>query len=759
MDRRRAVFFSLACDAGCAAGMAIVAALAVRPAVERIATAMAGVFASGSSSWFVPYYELLVVGVAALAGAGIGHALERGCARFGKPWLAPAFVFVATVIAGGVSAPWLAYAAPLAAVAFGALLVPARGAPSVASPFEPYACIAIEAGCAGAAFWFPLARDVPAMFVVFLALPVVGASFATASIAPETRARVATAGLPLLLLPWVGLRRNPTFAPLVAALVLALVLFRLAASANGVTRWARKNAMVLAMVALGLLWILPWGFRDMPNADQAGHESQHLGWINSMSFGKLMMADACFTYGPLREYALAAIAWLFGGITLDHVRLAHLVVNALGLLALVAAMHRVCRGRVHLLFLGTLLMLTHSPVVSFIVYTKSYSFGWADELRAGLAVLSIVCVFVEERAAVGGVLAALAVFYSHDFGVPAIVATVAAFALQLLLPRETWRTVARRARAYGAGLFAIVVPVLLFYAVCGKLGAFFAGYQWTVRLFAGLPWGGEDTFSATFDAFSSFHALVAAPRWENFIGARMVEFFLGPAIVVAGFVHALVAAARRRFGRPTVVVVALALVSAMTMRHALMVDDVFHMLNAQTPALVLFVALAASARPMRVGALAAAILPVFWLASGAAVPFDVRLARMAAGEEHPSFGEPYHYEDLPRAGDEHVTPQHLDPVRWIRKHTKPGDRVLFAMWPISGGTEAFLSERRNPTSFDKPDEIVTKGFRHRAASELARDPPVYVVGDVDQLGGEAEQFVRTHYTEFRLGRLHAWRRR
>jgi hypothetical protein len=756
--RRRAIGLSLAADGASAAGMAVVAALAVRWAIEPVASAVANRFVGHGAKWFVPYYGFLFVGLVAIAGGAAGCVLRRVWAREGRPWLAPLIVFVAAAVIGGMSAPWLGYAAPIAVVAFGALLFPTRAMPRTSSPIEPFVCVAVEAACAGAAFWFPLARDVPAMFVVFVALPAVVAVFAIVAIAPETRARLAIAGLPLLFLPWVGLRRNPTFVPLLVAFGLAVVIDRLARTPSRAVAVARANAIVLAMVAFAWLWVLPWAFRDMPTADQAGHESQHLGWINSMSFGKLMMADAGFTYGPLREYALAAIAWACGGITLDHVRLAHVVVNALGVLALVLAMHRVGRGRVHLLFIGTLLLLTHSPIASFLVYTKAYSFGWADELRAGLATLSIVVVFVERRAAIGGVLAALALLYSHDFGVPALGATLCGFVMERRLRGETWRTVALRARAYGVGLCAVIVPVVAVYAICGKLGAFVSGYQWTVRLFAGLPWAGE-ALRATFDDFASFHALIAPPHWENFIGARALESYVPAAIVVAGFVHVVVALARRRFGRPSIVIATLALFGGMTLRHAFMVDDVFHMLNAEVPVLVLFVALAAHARPLPIATIAAAILPLFWLAAGAAIPFDLRLASIAAGDERPSFGEPYRYDDLPRAGDERVTDQHLVPVRWVLANTTPKDGVLFAIWPISGGTEAFLSQRRNPTSFDKPDEIVTNDFRRRIASELARDPPSLVVGNIGNLGEDAAHDIETHYTEFRMGDLPAWKKR
>jgi hypothetical protein len=190
----------------------------------------------------------------------------------------------------------------------------------------------------------------------------------------------------------------------------------------------------------------------------------------------------------------------------------------------------------------------------------------------------------------------------------------------------------------------------------------------------------------------------------------------------------------------------------MTMHHAFLAADPWHIDNATTPGLVLLVALAAGARRLYVrtrglrvvpvGVLCVAIVPVVWLANGAATPLNRRLASIAAGEERPSVGPPYRYDDVPRAGDVRVGKEHLAVAHYVREHTQPGDPVFCTTWLLGGGTEAFLSDRRNPTSFDKPDEVAARSLQERALSELRRDPPVLIVGrHFDQLGPEVSAYI------------------
>jgi len=81
-------------------------------------------------------------------------------------------------------------------------------------------------------------------------------------------------------------------------------------------------------------------------------------------------------------------------------------------------------------------------------------------------------------------------------------------------------------------------------------------------------------------------------------------------------------------------------------------------------------------------------------------------------------------------------------VRYVRAHTTPDQPVYFTTWMLGGGTEAFLAQRRNPTSFDKPDEVLLDAQRDQLRAELQRDPPALIVGAFfDYLGDETRRLI------------------
>jgi hypothetical protein len=791
--RRRLVRAAEAWSDGiCTAGGAVATLLALARIMGPVAEAVAPRIARPAST--APRIEATIGFVLATAAAVLGAVaatgLSRAIARWGKPWggrmpLA-AVVLVVVAVLGAFRARWLGFAAPITVLAVVPWLTggTARAVPATwRDPRSLAACLACEGACLGVGLWFPLSKTAPALLPLAMITPGALALYVAVARAPglrgssrspeDLRWRLAVASLPMLALPLAGLVRNPTLLPAVSCVVVAAagtaLLGRFPAVAAPLTRWARVHAITLAIAAILLVLFLPWHFRDLPVADLAGHEGQHLGWINSISFGKLMMADAGFTYGPLREYLLALVAWLLGGLTLEHVRLAHLVVNIAGLLCLVIAMRRVSAGRLHLLVLGAALVLTHSALVSLVVYKTTYSFGWADTARAGLATLAVVVVLSRRREdgrssrrrlLAGGALAGIATLYSHDYGVPAVAGTLVGLALEVLCvdgDRPTFRRRAvaalRGAGRYLLGFVAIVVPFLAYYAAHRKLGAFFDGYRWAIGVSnSTAPFAGR-TWWVTSGHFASWDALTAPSDSDNTVGARVLDYVLGPGLVIMGLAHVAAAIARGRFAQRSALVAALAVVGGMTMHHAFLASDPWHMANASTPGLVMLVALAAGGRGLNVplprgrraiplGAMAAVVVPLVWLSTGAPSPVNDRLARIASGDERPSFGDKYKYDDLPRAGDLHIGDEHLNVVRWIRAHSAPDDPVLCATWLLGGGTEAFLSQRRNPTSFDKPDEVVSKALQARALAELKRDPPLLVVGDhLNEFGDEVRAFI------------------
>jgi hypothetical protein len=761
----------------CAGGGGVAALLAVKATISPVASAIARHVARNPAR--APRVEGYIGFVFAAACAVVGAAAAVAplglFERVGRRWLAPLLVLALVASLGALRAHWLAYAAPMVVLAVAPMFMGGRirTAPWPGRDArDAIVCIASEGACLGVGLWLPFAGSVPALLLPLMTAMATLASYAVATqLRGDGRWRMVLAGLPVLALPLEGMRRNPTLIPTLVCVLLASMsawlLFRRPAATERAVRWARRNAVTVAIPALMLFLVLPWHFRDINVADLGGHEGQHLGWINSISFGKLMMADAGFTYGPLREYILALGTWLQGGLTLEHVRVAHVLVNVLGLVCLLAAMRGVAAGQLTLLALGVLLLLTHSSLVSFVVYSSpAYSFGWADASRAGLATLAVVVVLArrlrDSRASrrsllVGGALAAIAVLYSHDFGLPAVLGTLVGLVSEMVLRggatfRQRARAALRSVATYGVGIAMVLVPFLAVYAVRGRLLPFFEGYAWTIQVSSSTTPFDSESWWVTSAHVSSYKALTA-PYWtENKIGACVMDQLAGPALAMLGLMHVVVAIVRRRFEQRTVLVAGLSILATMTLHHAFLNADPWHAANAVTPGLVLLIALAAGARglyarpfggrALPIGAACAAFLPIVWLVNGAFVPLNTRLGRIASGEEQPSVGPPYQYPDLPRAGDERVTNQHLTIVRWVRAHSSPSDAVYCTTWLLGGGTEAFLSERRNPTSFDKPDEIASPRFQQRALDELQRDPPLLIVGDhFDEIGEKGRAFI------------------
>ena len=771
-----------ACASAAAGGVA--ALLAVESRIGAVGAAISPLVASPVSSAprLATYCAFVFMAVCAVAGALAGVVLASLGARVWRrkdrgAQVALLVLLALVVTLGAWHARWLAYAGPFTVLAIAPLFASGSVRTLASAPRDARdatLCLACEAACLGAGVWLPFAGSVPALLLLAMGVPAALAAFAaTTRATPDPRWRVVCAGPPALALPMAAcgaIRRSSrrSRACCSAARWITWLLSRRPGAAARATTWARRHALTLAIPAVLLVLVLPWHFRELGMPDYRGHEGQHLGWINSMTYGKLMMADAGFTYGPAREYTLALLAWLQGGLTLDHVRVAHVVVNVVGFVCAFAAMRRVAAGQGYLLFFGALLLLTHSAMVSWLVYTTTYSFGWADASRPALATLAVVVVLSRRaddargsrrRLLAGGALAAFATLYSHDFGLPAILATLAGLASEVLGRRggarwERARVALRSAGVYALGLATVVVPFLAVYAAKRRLGAFFEGYLWTVQVSSSTaPFQGKSWFVGQ-ASFASYGALTEreAESAVGAVGDGVPDDVVGPALPILGLAHVAVAIVRRRFVQRTALVAALSLLAAMTVHHAFLAADPWHIANATTPGLVLLVALAAGARRLHVrapgrrvvplGALAVALVPVVWLANGAATPLNARLASIASGEERPSVGEPYRYPDVPRAGDVRLGNEHLAIPRYVKEHSSPGDPVFCTTWLLGGGTEAFLSERRNPTSFDKPDEVASRRLQERALAELEHEPPLLIVGHhFDELGHDVSAYI------------------
>jgi hypothetical protein len=250
-----------------------------------------------------------------------------------------------------------------------------------------------------------------------------------------------------------------------------------------------------------------------------------------------------------------------------------------------------------------------------------------------------------------------------------------------------------------------------------------------VALLAAKPWLGDAATALARAAGPRIGSSV--PRLEPYSGFLVVVFCSAGGIVVA---VALWRALRRL---PFSWLLPVVLVGA---TEGLALERGRWLASAVPIAIVAMARIGRSVWP--IGVSAAALVPALWLLDGSTqTALHERLERLAAHQERPSFGDPYHYE-FARAGDEHVDDELLRTARAIVHLSAPTDPVYCATWMLGGGAEAFLSHRRNPTSFDKPDEIASEALQRQALSELRADPPKLMVGTFFKyLGDEGRRFI------------------
>lgn len=703
---------------------------------------------------------------------------------------------VAAVLAGAVLISGLSrthsitpFAGKLAVVCALVVMLPLanllRNRKSVPLMRSPRGHASFAMACEGAALawgiWLVRARegfDGTLGMALVAAMAVAGALVGAREEDPKRRRitqDMAIACTPLLGLPLLAVLREPSKNWLIAAVTICLAVYvALRGDTKNPRGWPQKIPTLLvsalAPLSVGMIFIIPPRFRELTTINSYSHEGIHLGWINSVTFGKFMMADAGTVYGPLREYTLTAFAAIMG-MTAEHVRIAQILVNVIGLGFMLAASFRVVRGRLSLHFIGLVLFVMHSAVSFFLYYREAISFGWADLWRAGWAAVALVGAVqvislrpkdqrswkIELRPLFGwGVVMGLAVLYSQDFGLCAFGSVGLALGADALLRadgplRARAKTILRNAGAFTAGTFAPLMLFVIIYALAGRLHALIHAILWTGLLASGA-WSGIQ-YPVSEQSLITGLALSGGGR-----DAPVLEFAMPLAACTIGIVVVVASAARGRWTARTTLIFALALFSVTAMRHALLRGEIYHLRSDGTPSLLLWlalmeeaIALVPRALPLRLpapmGALASMALLIAWAWWGDTMtPLQKKLHLIASGQDQPSYGERYQNDDLPRMGDINVPPEVHALAAYTVKVTSPRDPVFSTIDFIQGGEYNFFTGRRNPTRFDVPHELLVREDQLEVERILREDPPVVIIGTYYGLiGPDAAAYIRAHW--------------
>jgi hypothetical protein len=797
-----------------ASAMALAVLTCMRPHVTALAHAvsarLAGTIAPAENvTWELgnpadPVEELtpFIAFVLAVALAALGVAVAVGVQRLARrqpriAWIAAAAATALSLFVGfhgsrdmGIS---IVLVGSIAAVFF----VPYVGGGNLrASPTSPSRLtMSVLVGEAIALTWgawlIAAPRGVGPLVVILVVLAVgiaalrVGQSLAVGD--DGRRAMLdALTGAPLLALPWLGLLRAPS-----------PVWVALAALAGGVVRVGMtlgktpgrpaleavlaRVAFVLVPLSLGSILVIPLGFRALPDENYLRHEGFHAGYVSSIYHGKLMMADASFIYGPVREYILAALLAL-SRPTLEHLRMAHLFLNLTGLALLLATGWRLVRGRWWIQLWLMYIALTATPLHTFVQSEYYICFGWADVLRSALpmfalvgtlgAVASLPSTGAATRKDLRTVLAWSALIgfsflYSQEYGLVATLCALVAGGLHRAVHARG--TVRERAGAVACALAVVVAGCGAPFALMAGVYAFFGKAGLLVRttfhigaLVAGGKFNGFPIPITTDDFLQPWELIrlyIEGQQHDARYHDANVEFLVVPAVVTVATIALVLQVGWRRWTSRTTLMLAMVMFSAASYRMTIARADIYHVLGATTGPCLLAAMMVADASTLRLylgrsrstgvplGALAAAGVVAFSILAGETTgAVRAHAMSIASGELAPPTATPYDHADLPRAGDIYVRPGTVAVIKYIRAHSQSRDPIFCRIDMLRCGEIYFLADRRNATGFDTIHEIATPSMQADANRALRRELPELVIGtDEKYIGPEASAFLREAY--------------
>jgi len=476
-------------------------------------------------------------------------------------------------------------------------------------------------------------------------------------------------------------------------------------------------------------------------------DGQHLAWADALANGGFHGSDIFCLYGPLFDWSVVWIWKLFGrSVSAWHLHVG--LTEALAWLAFLPLAALFLRRRWLLL-----------PLALFVPHLS---------LRIGLAFASLAFLLRHGRngstadAFAAGLLAGIALLYSQEFGAAVLVCGALLFTL---------RTTPKAIAAWAGAAALALVPLLLFYARAGALGAMLGdlvGYPSLLMAgFGNLP-------------FPSLRATTPWPLWPEGPDARLMrEFYAIPAVLVI----ALGACLPRRAPHPPSPLrwiarlradlashphllepALLAIFGLAAFRTALGRSDQMHLYAVAAPSILLLAIGAdrlldrARQRPGGVAfqlALGGTLVALAGFATGtaAAGAFHLRSAwQTAAG--------------LARGGGFYRGDGSVNRVvAWLGANTGPTD--TFYALPNEAALY-FLTGRPAPTRFVVSHQMVTDAHRAEALADLRAAPPRYVVwndaalrldgiGDEVVLGPALWDWIHAHYEPHeRIGGMRIW---
>ncbi|MEO6487939.1 MAG: hypothetical protein ABIO78_08375 [Thermoanaerobaculia bacterium] len=370
----------------------------------------------------------------------------------------------------------------------------------------------------------------------------------------RTFGRVATAGLPLVLLPLVPLFLSPTRRPAVY-LIVALLLSALLAIRAKPLPPVRARRLAAYLIIPGLIYCVSYAATAHHSQwVDLFHRGEAIGPASDYLRGKAPYRDVFVLHGLLEDGLLDAWLMEIFGRTLD-VAVARTVVIGAFL-------------SVSLWFLG-LAVFQSIPLALLVVAIGSWTTAENNRTFFQVAAVALLWIGMRRRpsaAFVSGVFAGVALFFSYEIGLYTIAGAVASAAVVALMSRfSTWDGVPplRVLGLFLAGSLAGGAPFIVYLASRGTLGDF-------VHLsFVVIPGIIDAVWSLPFpDLVSPFRRDLTLHTLADFVLREKFHLILSPLTIAISAVYLIRQTLRRRLGTIDFALAVLTVFAAIAQRTA-----------------------------------------------------------------------------------------------------------------------------------------------------------------------------------------------
>ncbi len=379
--------------------------------------------------------------------------------------------------------------------------------------------------------------------------------------ADEVFCRIASAAVPMTVLPMVGILWVPTTHPAVAVTVALMIAAVLALTIRAPMPPRRAWGLAAYLIIPVLIYCFSYASSAQPaQAVDLFHRGESIGPASDYLRGKAPYRDVFALHGMLEDGLLDAWLMKLFGRSLDVAVARGVIID--GFLA------------VTIWYLG-IAIFGSIPLAMLVVAMGSWTTAENNRTFFQVAAVALLWVALSRRSRIAaiaaGVFAAIALFFSYEIGIYTIAGAFMSVVAVAVVDRRAGRPASaggtpalQTAAMFSAGLLLGAAPFVAYLLWRGAFGAFVDTSFFTIPKFIDAVWSMPFPDLVTmFRKDLNVHTLADFVVWEKF------HLVLSPLTIAVAAAYLIHRALRRRLDRLDAALLVLVVFAAITQRTAL----------------------------------------------------------------------------------------------------------------------------------------------------------------------------------------------